>query len=1263
MQFVKNGPDVPERLLQAHEEGRVVFFCGAGISNPAGLPGFSGLVKKLYGNLSVTPDAEQQIAIKTKRFDTAIGLLENSFVGGREAVRTELANILTPNLAAPGATSTHGALLALSRNREERTRLVTTNFDRLFEEAIGETNLDFERFQAPLLPVPKSRWHGLVYLHGMLSAEPSAHELDRLVVSSGDFGLAYLIERWAARFVGELFRNYTVCFVGYSLDDPVLRYMTDALTADRLLGELPLEMFAFGSHSDGRRNEQTDRWKAKNVTPILYREYRRHQYLHRTLREWAETYRDGIRGKEHIIAQHATSRPLASTSQDDFVDRVLWALSDPSGLPAKRFTNHEPVPALDWLEPLGDERYGRADLSRFGVTPHAGKDGEPKFSLICRPSPYTRTPWMTLVGEGTAGSRWDAVMSYLAHWLLWHLDDPKLVLWLAKRGGRLRREFVECVEWRLEELDKLESDGNTDELRRIRGNAPHAVPRPAMRTLWRLMLAGRMESPSPTSNIYQWLRRFGRDGLTAALRLELRALLTPRISLREPFHWNEDREDPGESERIEELVDWDIALSADHVYSALRDLREIPHWPEALPVLLDDFGMLLRDTMDLMRELGGADDKSDRSYVYRPSIEEHPQNRNFHDWTALIELTRDAWRATAEVAPERARLTVESWHFVKYPVFQRLAFFAATHDDIVPLRQALGWLLTDDRWWLWSMGTRRESMRLLATLAPKLDGGLLAELEQAVLTGPPRAMYKDDLEDERWMQIIEREVWLLLAKINEATTALGADAKAKFEELTSSHPDWLLQEGDRDEFPVWVGDGSELSRFMTTPRRRRELVDWIRQHPETPRWPNKDDWARRCHEDFPTTACALRALARDGDWPVDRWREALQTWSEEKLRKRSWRYTAPVLADAPGDALQALSHNVSRWLVNIAKTFDYHEDLFLDFCRRLLTLDDGEDTDEDSDDLMNRAINHPVGHVTEALLNWWYRDSPEDEQGLPEYLKILFSELCDIRIEKFRHGRILLAAHIVSLFRVDREWTERHLLPLFDWCRGVEASVAWEGFLWSARLYRPLMESIKKSFLDAAQHYERLGPCREHYPALLTFAALDRGDTFTTKELRAATEALPEEGLRHVADTLARALDSSGDRRAEYWRNRTLPYWRSIWPKSLDRKTPTISNSLGEVCVAAGDEFPDALNKLRHWLQIPQYPDYQVHRLKEAGLCDKFPEDALAFLKLVVGDERPWGSDLKECLERIRAVEPGLSDDPYFRTLRERLCQFGQELE
>lgn len=72
---------------------------------------------------------------------------------------------------------------------DRRVKVITTNFDRLFEEVLAAKSLSIERFQAPLLPVPKNRWDGLVYLHGLLSLAPTAGELDRLVVSSGDFGL------------------------------------------------------------------------------------------------------------------------------------------------------------------------------------------------------------------------------------------------------------------------------------------------------------------------------------------------------------------------------------------------------------------------------------------------------------------------------------------------------------------------------------------------------------------------------------------------------------------------------------------------------------------------------------------------------------------------------------------------------------------------------------------------------------------------------------------------------------------------------------------------------------------------------------------------------------------------------------------------------------------------------------------------------------------------------------------------------------------
>jgi hypothetical protein len=1259
MQFVRHGPDIPERLLQAHEDGRVVFFCGAGISYPARLPGFAGLVAKVYEALAATPDAVQQAAIKAGQFDTAIGLLEADIVGGRETVRRTLAGILTPDLSAPNATDTHEALLTLGKCRNGQTRLITTNFDRLFEEVVAAKSLPIERFQAPLLPVPKNRWDGLVYLHGLLSAAPTASELDRLVVSSGDFGLAYLTERWAARFVSELFRNYTVCFVGYSINDPVLRYMMDALAADRLLGESPPEMFAFGSFSKGKEEERANEWRAKNVTPILYREHNRHAYLHKTLRAWAETYRDGVRGKERIVAECAMARPMASTRQDDFVGRLLWALSDPGGLPARRFADLDPVPSLDWLEPLSEERYRHADLGRFGVPPRTTVDDKLTFSLTRRPSPYPLAPSMCIVDAGARGSRWDEVMRQLARWLIRHLDDPALLLWLVKRGGQLHNDLVWWIERRLDELAKLERDSNTAELARIREGAPNAIPGPLMRTLWRLLLTGRVKSWLRDFDLYRWRDRFKRDGLTATLRLELREMLTPRVSLREPFRWPAEDGEAREPKRIKELVEWEIVLSTDHVHASLRDLPRDERWDAALPALLSDVSALLRDALDLMRELGSAEDRSDLSYMHQPSISEHPQNRDFHDWTALIDLTRDAWLATAAQSPARAALVAQDWWQTPYPLFRRLAFFAAVQDNVIPKRQALDWLLADDHWWLWSVETEREAMRLLVALAPHLDQVMLQELEQAVLAGPPRDMFKDDIEPERWTRIVEREIWLRLAKIAEAGAVLGAESSARLSGLSAQHPEWTLAADQRDEFPYWMGDGDEWRKFVATPRHRRELIEWLRQQPSPDHW-QEDDWRQRCRDNFATTACALCALAREGVWPTERWREALQAWSEEKLLKRSWRYMAPILAIAPDEVLQPLAHGVSWWLQAIAKTFEGHEALFFVLARRILAQDhqDGVDTDAP----VGRAINHPVGHVTEALLRWWYRRSLEDGQGLPDEIKPTFTELCDTRIDKYRHGRVLLAAHVIALFRVDGDWATQHLLPLFVWQRSeAEASAAWEGFLWSPRLYRPLMEMLKPAFLDTARHYAALGKHDGQYASLLTFAALDPGDTFTTAELATATRSLPPDGLHDAAQALVRALEGAGEQRADYWTNRVAPYLHAIWPKTRDNVSPAIAESLGRLCVAAQDAFPEALALLRAWLQPPAHPDYLVHRLHEAALCGRFPEHALDFLSLVIGDQTQWPpSDLGACLDAIRIAAPELEADPRFERLMAYLRQHGR---
>ena len=767
MQFIRNGPDVPDRLLQAHEDGKVVFFCGAGISYPAGLPGFKGLVEKIYSKLGEELDPLEKAAFRRQQYDTVIGLLERRIVGGRDSIRGNLSEILSPALSATGATATHKALLTLARNREGSLRLVTTNFDRIFQTVIERKSTSAPTFEAPLLPIPKRRWDGIVYLHGILPSEEDMGNRDHLVLSSGDFGLAYLTEAWAARFVAELFRNFTICFVGYSINDPVLRYMTDALAADKLLGESPSEMFAFGSFSKKKKLEQQNEWEAKNVTPILYREHRRHFYLHKTLRVWSEMYRDGVQGKEQVVVSLAEADLLASTEQDDIVGRMLWALSDPSGNPAKRFAESDPAPSIDWL----------MRLSKIGF----------QHSFF-----------------GLSGSQLsEKVIGQLTHWLIRHLNEPKLVLWIAETGRQINSKFRWQIERRIDCLAQLENEGKHYELNEIRRAAPNALPTPFMRILWRLILSGRLKMVGETFPLLRWSDSFKLDGLTLPLRTELRKILAPRIAIRRRILSPIERRETGEFQRMENLVDWEVVLSADHLPATASEWRDDGEWKKVLPDLLPDLSLLLQDALDLKRELSGDEHKKVSSFVEQPSISEHPQNERWFDWTFLVDLTRDAWVEMVSLDPTRARWVAEGWVHNFYPLFKRLAFFAASREDVIPVEQALSWLLHDENWWLWSIETQREAIRLIVALVHRLDGAAIPKLERAILKGPPSEMYINRIGEDMRARLTDRDVWLRLAKAQEAGAVLGEATQNKLDELSRSYPEWKLAADESDEFAIW----------------------------------------------------------------------------------------------------------------------------------------------------------------------------------------------------------------------------------------------------------------------------------------------------------------------------------------------------------------------------------------------------------------------------------------------------------------------------
>lgn len=1267
MQFITRGPDIPDALLQAHEEGRVVFFCGAGVSYPAGLPDFKGLVEQIYRLTGTTLTEIERNAFERGHFDATLDLLERRLPGQRLAVRRALAAALKPKLRRKGATETQAALLRLARSREGPLRLVTTNFDRVFHSAATRTGQEFHSYAAPMLPIPKnSRWDGLVHLHGLLPTNGGDTALNRLVVTSGDFGLAYLTERWAARFVSELFRNYSVCFVGYSINDPVLRYMMDALAADRMLGEVTPQAWALGDCTPGQEHPKTLEWEAKGVTPILYevRAGRQdHSALHRTLRTWADTYRDGVLGKERIVVGHALARPSTSTQQDDFVGRMLWALSDRTGLPAKRFADFNPVPSLDWLfDAFSDERFRHGDLARFSVPPRKEADAKLRFSLIRRPAPYDLAPPMLLVGGDMSGSEWDDVMFHLARWLLRHLNDPMLVIWIAERGGQLRGRWPWLIEDQIERLAELERVGNSEELDAIRAHAPNAIPGPLMRTLWRLLLGGRVKSSWRNADLYRWKNRLKREGLTTTLRLELRESLAPRVAIKKSFRWGHDGESTDAQSRIADIVDWELVLAADHVRSALRDSAD-ERWQIDLRHFLQDFQQLLRDALDLQRELGGASDRSDRSHWDLPSIDPHWQNRGFRDWVILIELLRDAWLEVRGRDDNLASQIAQEWFEQPYPTFKRLALFAASKDGCISSERWVDWLLADSAWWLWSVDTGRETYRLLVQQARELAGPARDRLEAAILKGPPREMFLVDLEPHEWEGLVERSVWLRLAKLSASGLALGTAAEARFTELRGANPQWRLAANERDEFSHWMsGSGDpdyEESRYTEiAPRRRHELALWLTKPKPDRSALYEDTWREVCRTRLFHSLFALCDLAREGVWPTERWREALQTWSEDGVAQRSWRYAAPLVQTMPDDVLAAIVRGATWWIRSASKSLDRHEDILLDLCRRVLALPleaatgirlNGTPIDKP----VTEAINHPVGHVTEAILNLWFRQNPSDNDLLSADARTFFTALCDVRVERYRHGRVLLASRLIALFRVDRTWTERHLLPLFNWNDPDEAKGVWDGFLWSPRLYQPLLIALKPHFLESANHYTDLGEHRQQYAAFLTYVALGPADGYTVDEFRSAIGTLPQDGLEEAAQALLQALEGAADQREDYWENRVQPFWNQVWPKSRAFATPRIAELLSRLLIATRGKFPEALASIEAWLQPIEHPDYVVHALHESGICRSFPSDALRLLGAIIADQRWAPRELGQCLDEIEHSAPQLARNNEYQRLRE----------
>ncbi len=333
--------EFPDPLSAALRNGKLVIFAGAGVSmgEPACLPDFEGLADRIAAGTGQTKQDAEPV-------DRFLGTLQHAGV----EVHALAAEALSRGNLRP--TELHRDLLRLSSGVGQ-VRVVTTNFDQLFEQASKDV-LDSspEVFRAPALPLGND-FQGIVHVHGEVS-HPGG-----MVLTDRDFGRAYLNEGWARRFLVALFRQFTVLFVGYGHNDTVMNYLARALPESAASRRFALT---------GERDPDLQRWRVLGIEPIKFPQDNEKDYrkLDDGIRRLADFATCSVLDWQREITEIVQKKPPLLRQEE--ADLIEEALKDETR--TRFFTDAASSSEwIDWLDKRKhlDALFSSGDLSKRDV--------------------------------------------------------------------------------------------------------------------------------------------------------------------------------------------------------------------------------------------------------------------------------------------------------------------------------------------------------------------------------------------------------------------------------------------------------------------------------------------------------------------------------------------------------------------------------------------------------------------------------------------------------------------------------------------------------------------------------------------------------------------------------------------------------------------------------------------------------------------------------------------------------------------------------
>lgn len=1262
MRFHPDGPSIPDTLLERCDAGRVVFLCGAGVSVPSGMPNFVDLTRYVIEFFDPPADSEIMTAFRpwldeqsaaNVPLDQIFNLLHLEY--GKDEVNALVTERLNAPLQTKDFGREHGLIKRISSNQSGVPQIVTTNFDRLFE--VGHEGEHLATHVPPAFPDLNfgSKIDGITYLHGRIVELAAEHH--PYVLSSADFGRAYLSEGWATNFIRHLLERYTVVLVGYQAEDPPIKYLLQGLNHDGQYDRSRL--YAFDC---GLPEEIEAKWRDRGVTAIAYSD---HPDLWKSMEAWADRADDPRRWRASVIAKSQQDPKELAPHERGQVAHILRTVQG-----ARLFSEADPAPHPEWLCVM-DANVRSAEQSRgygndaevFDPGIAYGLDDDLKGIidddrrqgvgnenlLVWRNEDDSPHECHRLGGRQAEG--FEATPKRLGHlinWLSKSIDSPILAWWAIRQNG-LHPRLLKQFEWQIEHSKTLQERA---------------------RHIWNLILEHHRNPRSRQWNgdWFDLKKRVNAEGWTASVLREFRKASTPRLEIKPPFSLRQSRPPCvlWDEVHLGDLGQFEVVFLELH-----NEDLDVPD--DLLPQVVGILGEQLTVASGLLRDIQAVHFRTPTCYPGREvDGEEHITNAaKFVTWFVHL------FNRMVPKQPELANAHATTWPVTDRFFFRKLRLYAFSKVDVFKADHVAKEVLSLDQETFWDLDVVRELLFLLVDRWAEFSPERRHQLTDRILSGPDQLSY---WSDEEFPEFRNRFAARYARYLELHDCELTADRSERLAEMIRGIPGWndgwasstVTEQGSR---VGWVGTDERPDAVLDLPVNEvvsRAKADLTRDFDS---FTEKRPFTGLVKANPRKALSALTIAGKANDYPAVFWSSMINE-IPANITPRLRRVFLNRVAQLPNAVIAELRHTLGRWLEkNLVSVLEFDDDLGWTVYDHIVDgiLSGGTDATKSgiggirqggqdiqrSRRTFDHAINGPIGACAEALFHAVPGEKQEAGSLIPDQIKSRIERLFSAPGEGSDHAVSIACSKLNWLMFVDPAWTKECLIPMLAF-EHPAAEPAWNGFLHSGRVpWPPLREVIKTLLLDLFPRVEGFSWDRDASEVAAQWLGCMR--VFHPNEPCGLSRAEMRSVLRAMSDDTRNRfiswLGQVGKSNENGWAKHVIPLINDDWPKERRYRTSASMRAWIGLLDDTGDNFPAVYESVKNFLVPLETNDHPFYRFTqeigdETPISTQFPEATLDLMSRTtpqVLTRPPY--ELPKVLALIADTEPNLTSDPRYLRL------------